>query len=72
MLDILITDEARQYLEMLSPGISRYLHYRGNDLWQADLDIVALTLIYENRLMSETISDTIIRGVRKQLGLKPH
>jgi hypothetical protein len=72
MPDILITDEARQHLEMLSPGISQYLLYRGNNLWQADLHIDALAVITQNSLMGETLSDTIIRGVRTRLGRKPH
>jgi len=69
---ILINDEARRYLEMISPGISQYLHYRGDDLWQADLHIGDLTILEQNSLQGETLSDAIIRGVRTQLGLKPH
>jgi hypothetical protein len=72
MPNIVITDEARQYLEMVSAGISQHLQYRGNDLWQADLDIQALSIIAENRLLGESPSDTLIRGVRARLGLKPH
>jgi hypothetical protein len=69
---ILITDEARTYLEMISPGISQYMDYDGNDLWQADLDIDAVTTIEQNSLWGESPSDAIIRGVRTQLGIKPH
>jgi hypothetical protein len=72
MPDIVITDEARQYLEILSPGVSEYFDYRGNQLWLADLDIHALAVIAQNRLVGETLSDTIIRGARTRLGLKPH
>jgi hypothetical protein len=72
MPDIVITDEARQYLEILSPGVGEYFDYRGNHLRLADLDIHALAVIAQNRLVGETLSDTIIRGARTRLGLKPH
>ena len=69
---ILITDEARQHLEMITPGISWYLHDFGNDMWLADVDDDALAVIVDNSLPGESPSDTIIRGIRTQLGLKPH
>jgi hypothetical protein len=67
MPDILITDEACQYLEMLSPGITEDFDYRGNHLWLVDLDIHALTVIAQNSLVGETLSDTIIPGARLDL-----
>jgi hypothetical protein len=72
MSDTLITDEARQYLEMISPGISQYFDYCGNDVWLVDMDIDTLAVISQNSLMGESLSDTIIRGARTHLGLKPY
>jgi hypothetical protein len=54
------------------PGMSEDFDYRGNHLWRVDLDIHALAVIAQNGLVGETLSDTIIRGARTRLGLKPH
>jgi hypothetical protein len=57
---------------MISPGISQYFDYCGNDGWLVDMDTDVLDEISQNRLMGESLSDTIIRGARTHLGLKPH
>jgi hypothetical protein len=69
---IAINDEARQYLELILPGISQYLDYSGHGFWRGELDIDLLAVILQNSLRGESLSDTIIRGVRTKLGLKPH
>jgi hypothetical protein len=73
MPNILITDEARQYLEMLLSGITEHCEYNfKSHLWELALDIDIIDAITEHMLTGETFSDTIIRNVRLQLGLKPH
>ena len=49
---------------MTSPGISRYFDYRASNVWLADLEIDFLTVMAQNSLMGETLSDTIIRVAR--------
>lgn len=73
MPNILITDEACQYLEMILSSLTEYCEYNyKNHLWQLALDNDVIDAITEHTLISETFSGTIIRRVRLRLGLKPH
>ena len=63
MPNTLIIDETRQYLEMILSGITEYCEYNyKNHLWQLTLDNDLIDAITEHTLISETLSDTIIRA----------
>jgi hypothetical protein len=58
---------------MILSGITEYCKYNyKNHLWQLARDNDLMDAITEYTLISETLSGTIIPGVRLRLGLKPH